>query len=623
MPKNIKSENSYINRALIFIISLSILAVIGVISIAVAISEDRITLNTKSLDDYTLANEFFKNKEYSKAKAILEKEGYSSIDPKRQFDSLMLLGCVFNEIGCYDEALEIFNSLEKSPYAGVALKHNIGVSFLRKGVYDEAIENFENALSINPEYIPTLIELGNFYLERDFPRLAKGYYERIIKVEENDEATFNLGNIALKEGFKDVAYDLLTDLVKRSKSVFSDKAAKILGDIYITKGNEKSAVEMYLKSLLNDNIDMESVKRLVAIYEKNEDYDSVKKVYEQVIEKNSKDTESILELADIYMKEREFKKAVPYYKRLTEIKDNTNIYEATSLLANSYYQAGMIKESSEQYKKIYFSKRADDIYITSVERLADITYRQKYYSQSLRYYQEIFNTLTNNDIFMPRLGELELYYGNEERGLELLKTAINKDIGKAFPSRILAVYYESIGNMTEAINYYKITLQKYPEDRESIFRVGMLYYKIQEYEKAKEALSIASYDEKNTVFIRERALIILATMSEEVRSYQDAVFYYKNLIELKPSVESYILYAGYSYRRLNYNEAIASYRLALDIANNKNNLTEIYLGLAKSYFRLDDIALAEENYKKVLKYDRGNIQAQEGLKQIATKSIKP
>ena len=92
---------------------------------------------------------------------------------------------------------------------------------------------------------------------------------------------------------------------------------------------------------------------------------------------------------------------------------------------------------------------------------------------------------TNNLIFMPRLGELELYFGNSDRGIRLLENSIKAEVGNAFPSRTLAIYYESIGNNNEAINYYNYTLSKYPKDRESIYRGGILYYKTKNYEKAK------------------------------------------------------------------------------------------------------------------------------------------
>ncbi|MCZ9996341.1 hypothetical protein OFR22_13235 [Brachyspira hyodysenteriae] len=136
-------------------------------------------------------------------------------------------------------------------------------------------------------------------MERDLPRLAKGYYERVLTLEENDEALFYVGLIALNEGFQSVAYDTLTKLVRRSKGEYAETAATILGDIYVISGDTDSAIEMYLKSLVNSDTKPDSIKRLVKIYEQVEDYDGIKKVYEQILEQNPNDVDTILALGEI------------------------------------------------------------------------------------------------------------------------------------------------------------------------------------------------------------------------------------------------------------------------------------------------------------------------------------
>ena len=289
------------------------------------------------------------------------------------------------------------------------------------------------------------------------------------------------------------------------------------------------------------------------------------------------------------------------------------------MLANAYYKGSMLKEAEANYKKIIMANNKDDLYKTALERLGDITYRQKDFMSSLRYYQEIYKIETNNAIFMPRLGELELYYGNSDKGIKLLKESIAEDVGNAFPSRTLAVYYESIGNNNEALNYYNYTLSKYPKDRESIYRAGMLYYKTKDYEKAKESLLIAANDDNNTILVRENAWITLATMMEEIRSYNDASAYYRQLVEMSPSVENYMLYGAFSYRRLQYNEAIYAYNEALNLATTKRDMFDINLVLGKCYYRMNELDNAEESYRNALSYDGGDSQAKDGLRQVLTK----
>ena len=606
-------------RIFVFILSIGALGLISIISLNVAINQGKIKLNPRIADEYTLAQEYYRKKDYNKAKSILKKEIAATIDPKKEYEANILLGKIYNDTGNYEEALKIFSSVSNSLYFDEELKHNIGITYLNMEMYDDALVTFEEALSINSNYVPTLLTIGKFYMDRDLPRLANGYYERVLKLEENDEAMFNVGIIALNEGMQSLAYDTLSKLVRKSNNEYADMAANVLGDIYVIAGDTDSAIEMYLKSLANSKTQVESVKRLVKVYEQVEDYDSIKKVYEQILNQNPNDINTMIALGNLYEEENNYDKAIKYYYRLSKIKNYTNAYEAIGLLANAYYKGNKLDEAEDNYKKIIMLDKKDDLYKTALERLGDITYRQKEFTASLKYYKEIYTIETNKAIFKPRLGELELYYGNSDRGIKLLENSIKESVGNAFPSRTLAIYYESIGNYNEALNYYNYTLSKYPNDRESLYRAGMLYYKNKEYKKANESLLVAANDENNTTFIRETAWRTLATMMEEIRLYNEASSYYRQLVEISPKVENYMLYGNYCYRRLQYDDAIYAYSEALTIAENKKEMFDINLALGKCYFRLNELDNAEESYRNALSYNGGDYQAKDGLRQVLNK----
>ena len=362
-------------QIVVFILCIGALGFIAIISLNVAIMQGKVRLTSQAADDYTLAKEYYKNKDYNKAKSILKKEISTTIDPKKQYEANILLGQIYNETEDYDNAIKIFNTMTNSLYLDEKLKHNLGISYLEKEMYDEALTSLETSLSINSNYIPSLLTLGRFYMERNLPRLAKGYYERVLSLEESDEALFYVGLIALNEGFQSVAYDTLSKLVRRSKGEYADKAATILGDIYVISGDTDSAIEMYLKSLVNSDTKPDSIRRLVKIYEQVEDYDGIKKVYEQILEQNPNDIDTILALGELYEKENAYDRAIKYYLKLTKMKDYTNTYEATGLLANAYYKGSMLREAEANYKKIIMADNKDDLYKTALERLGDITYR--------------------------------------------------------------------------------------------------------------------------------------------------------------------------------------------------------------------------------------------------------
>ena len=339
-------------QIIVFILCVGALGIISIISLNVAIVQGKIRLNSKIIDEYTLAEEYYNNKDYGKAKSILKKEINSTIDPKKEYDSKILLGKIYNETGEYIEAINLFNKMTNSLYLDERLKYNMAISYLKSEMPEQALYYLEQTLTVNSNYIPTLLTLGQFYMDRNLPRLAKGYYERVLNLEDNDEAMFYVGIIALNEGLQTIAYDTLNKLVRTSRSEYADKAANILGDIYVISGDTDSAIEMYLKSLANSKMQSDSVGRLVRVYQQTEDYDSIKKVYEQILEQNPYDIETILSLGELYEKENSYEKAVKYYLRLTKIKNYNNTYETVGLLANAYYKGAMLKEAEANYKKI-------------------------------------------------------------------------------------------------------------------------------------------------------------------------------------------------------------------------------------------------------------------------------
>ncbi|MCZ9996342.1 hypothetical protein OFR22_13240 [Brachyspira hyodysenteriae] len=141
-------------QMIVFILSIGALGLIAIISLNVAIIQGKVKLNSQIVDDYTLAKEYYNNKDYSKAKSILKKEIRNTIDPKKEYEANILLGKIYNETKDYDNVIKIFNTMTNSLYLDEQLKHNLAISYLKKEMYDEALVSLETSLSINSNYIP-------------------------------------------------------------------------------------------------------------------------------------------------------------------------------------------------------------------------------------------------------------------------------------------------------------------------------------------------------------------------------------------------------------------------------------------------------------------------------------
>jgi Flp pilus assembly protein TadD len=73
-----------------------------------------------------------------------------------------------------------------------------GAEAERKGKRDEAIQHYQKAITLAPEFYPAHNNLGSAYISRsDFPA-ARQEFEQVVKLNPNDAAAyFNLANVAL------------------------------------------------------------------------------------------------------------------------------------------------------------------------------------------------------------------------------------------------------------------------------------------------------------------------------------------------------------------------------------------------------------------------------------------
>ena len=70
-------------------------------------------------------------------------------------------------------------AIEERPWDDDA--HNLmGFAYRKLGDYDQALEQYDRALALNPHHRGALEYLGEAYLELDRPELAKGMLDRLV-----------------------------------------------------------------------------------------------------------------------------------------------------------------------------------------------------------------------------------------------------------------------------------------------------------------------------------------------------------------------------------------------------------------------------------------------------------
>jgi len=176
---------------------------------------------------YDLAIEYYKGILQQKVMSRMNSEVFSDIH-----NSLGLLYC---KIGRVDEGIEDFkNAIQINP-SHVKAHNNLGLAYLTKGLVDEGIEELKNAIKTNPYYMKAHYNLGNAYQIKGLLDEATSEYETAVRLKPDFVPALNdLGVIYFKKGEVDMAIDAFRKAIRIMPD--SSEAHYNLGIAYGEKG---------------------------------------------------------------------------------------------------------------------------------------------------------------------------------------------------------------------------------------------------------------------------------------------------------------------------------------------------------------------------------------------------
>jgi tetratricopeptide (TPR) repeat protein len=150
-----------------------------------------LAITYSDLGKYEKAREVFE-----RAAHFIEKAGKSvtatpGIDPfvrGKLADEHLRLGNMYCELRLLDEAIEEYQkALRLSPNFSDIITH-LGIAYRDKGMYDEAIREFNHAKECNPRYIPARLHLGITYYSQGFYGLAEEEWREALVFDPDNSA---------------------------------------------------------------------------------------------------------------------------------------------------------------------------------------------------------------------------------------------------------------------------------------------------------------------------------------------------------------------------------------------------------------------------------------------------
>ena len=338
---------------------------------------------------------------------------------------------------------------------------------------------------------------------------------------------------------------------------------------------------------------------------------------EKLERENPHSIETLLELAEAYNITKNYPKAIIACEEVNEIRPNekiafNNLFYAHDRLEN--YEIAL--ELLKKYIKIYSFRKIEDL-----EYLI--------YTDLLKMY------------FISNKREIavELCIPNEY-------TSIIFDINFS-----IAFQFSKLGWSKYAIEILEVILKNYPGDFVTLFGLGIKYFEIENYEKARIDFEEAYFLNKENLIIRfylgetylkldllqeaekEFIYIIDNEFDSEHRELDQIKHFFPiqkiNQAQTRAYHQSAFTELGEIYiKNGEYLEAIENCSEALRLAKekvlkrDKDSIKKNYMHLGIAYYALNSDDRAIKAFKKVLKIDKNHIKALGGLAEIYFKKKK-
>jgi len=173
---------------------------------------------------------------------IADLEKASGMDPK-QFQSDGVLVRTYMQLGQYDKALAAVDALEKKQPKSPAAHNLRGGVYLGKNDLANARKSFEQALAIDPTFMPAATNLALLDMEDKKPDDARKRFQNVLAKDANSvPAMLALADLAAKES-KDKEYlEWITKAAKADSKAIEPKARLVA--YYLNKKENQRALEL-------------------------------------------------------------------------------------------------------------------------------------------------------------------------------------------------------------------------------------------------------------------------------------------------------------------------------------------------------------------------------------------
>ena len=209
-------------------------------------------------------------------------------------EARLSLAAVYLQQGELTEAQREYDILLQQSYQCGEAHVGLARTLWKKGDRDGAVEHLEHVRSVFPDNIPITAQLAELLVARHERDRAISLYKRLVAEHAELQGTKRrLGDLLLRTGHFDEAYDILADIV----SDHADPIAHtLLADLFLQKGLPSLALDHCRKALDQEPQLIAPHRLLARAYLRQGDVDQALRELKRILEASPNDMETLLTL---------------------------------------------------------------------------------------------------------------------------------------------------------------------------------------------------------------------------------------------------------------------------------------------------------------------------------------
>lgn len=385
----------------------------------------------------------------------------------------------------------------------------VGIIYVAKQDYAQAVETFERALKMDPRSARTINSLGNSYLAQGQVEPAEKAFRETLRYHPADrEANYNLGLVLLRR--KDPRQAIL--YFNRVRPPDSEVLFN-LTQAYFAAGQKSKAVELAKSLSDREKNDVRTHFTLGILLAGQKLYPEAIHEFELADALNPDTFEILYNLGQARLRSGDTTKAEEVLQRARQLKPNS---------ADTLYF--LAQDDANQGKNVQALELLVDAHKLAPED-TDVIFLLARMSMLQDYYEDAIPVLEEGVKIAPRrvdlhaaLGECYFTIGKIELAHHQFLTLIDLD-PSARSYAFMGLSYRHQGQYDEAKKYFNEGLQKDPRNAQCLYNLGFIEHKQGHYAEAEKYLAQALEAEPNY----DEALYEMAGVKMSEKKYAEAL----------------------------------------------------------------------------------------------------